>query len=125
MVAIGGIADIVQHWHEMARSRMTQQRHCPAFYVAARSESQLYQNICLSRCDAVSSAAGGWPVNGAPPFSLPNAGDSTPVRPSAPGTVRHDVAHQVAHVVLQISDQVFHGMRKLGAAIIVAGFGAE
>jgi hypothetical protein len=23
MVAIGGIADIVQHWHEMARSRMT------------------------------------------------------------------------------------------------------
>jgi hypothetical protein len=24
MVAIGGIADIVQHWHEMARSRMTQ-----------------------------------------------------------------------------------------------------
>jgi putative tryptophan/tyrosine transport system substrate-binding protein len=29
MVAIGGIADIVQHWHEMARSRMTQQRHWP------------------------------------------------------------------------------------------------
>src|SRR6266566_5067656 len=27
MVAIGGIADIVQHWHEMARSRMTQSRH--------------------------------------------------------------------------------------------------
>ena len=49
--------------------RLTQQRHCPAFYVAARSESQLYQNICLSRYDAVSSAAGGWPVNGAPPFS--------------------------------------------------------
>ena len=23
MVAIGGIADIVHHWHEMARSRMT------------------------------------------------------------------------------------------------------
>jgi hypothetical protein len=44
------------------------QRHCPAFYVAARSESQLYQNICLSRYDAVSSAAGGRPVNGAPPF---------------------------------------------------------
>jgi hypothetical protein len=38
---------------------LTQQRHCPAFYVAARSESQLYQNICLSRYDAVSSAAGG------------------------------------------------------------------
>jgi hypothetical protein len=32
MVAIGGIADIVQHWHEMARSRMTQSGHetiCP------------------------------------------------------------------------------------------------
>jgi hypothetical protein len=27
MVAIGGIADIVQHWHEMARSRMTRLRH--------------------------------------------------------------------------------------------------
>ena len=26
-VAIGGIADIVQHWHEMARSRMTQSGH--------------------------------------------------------------------------------------------------
>src|SRR5437773_7153587 len=85
---------------------MTQQRHCPAFYVAARSESQLYQNICLSRYDAVSSAAGGWPVNGAPPFSLPNAGDSTAVRLSAPGAVRHDVAHQVVHVVLQIPDDV-------------------
>ena len=83
-----------------AQLRMTQQRHCPAFYVAARSKSQLYQNICLSRYDAVSSAAGGWPVNGAPPFSLPDAGDSTAVRLSAPGAVRHDVAHQVAHVVL-------------------------
>ncbi len=69
-------------------------------------ESQLYQNICLSRYDAVSSAAGGWPVNGAPPFSLPDAGDSTAVRLSAPGAVRHDVANQVAHVVLQISDDV-------------------
>ena len=85
---------------------MNQRRHCPAFYVAARSESQLYQNICLSRYDAVSSAAGGWPVNGAPPFSLPDAGDSTAVRLSAPGAVRHDVANQVAHVVLQISDDV-------------------
>jgi hypothetical protein len=28
MVAIGGIADIVQHRHEMARSRMTQRGHC-------------------------------------------------------------------------------------------------
>jgi hypothetical protein len=28
MVAIGGTADIVQHWHEMARSRMTQSGHC-------------------------------------------------------------------------------------------------
>jgi hypothetical protein len=27
MVAIGGIADIVQHWHEMARSRMTRSGH--------------------------------------------------------------------------------------------------
>ena len=51
-------------------------------------------------------AAGGWPVNGAPPFSLPDAGDSTAVRLSAPGAVRHDVAHQVVHVVLQISDDV-------------------
>src|SRR5215831_247783 len=51
----------------------TQSGHWLAFYVAARSESQLYQNICLSRYDAVSSAAGGWPVNGAPPFSLPDA----------------------------------------------------
>ena len=50
--------------------------------------------------------AGGWPVNGAPPFSLPDAGDSTAVRLSAPGAVRHDVANQVAHVVLQISDDV-------------------
>src|SRR6516165_5045810 len=48
----------------------------------------------------------GGPVNGAPPFSLPDAGDSTAVRLSAPGAVRHDVAHQVAHVVLQISDDV-------------------
>jgi hypothetical protein len=51
---------------------------------------------------------GSWrvPVNGAPPFSLPDAGDSTAVRLSAPGAVRHDVANQVAHVVLQISDDV-------------------
>src|SRR5215469_11731286 len=62
-------------------------------YVAARSESQLYQNICLSRYDAVSSAAGGWPVNGAPPFSLPDAGDGTAFLLSAPGAVRHDVSH--------------------------------
>ncbi len=48
----------------------------------------------------------GWSVNGAPPFSLPDAGDSTAVRLSAPGAVRHDVANQVAHVVLQISDDV-------------------
>ena len=33
-------------------------------------------------------------------------GDSTAVRLSAPGAVRHDVANQVAHVVLQISDDV-------------------
>ena len=37
---------------------------------------------------------------------LPDAGDSTAVRLSAPGAVRHDVANQVAHVVLQISDDV-------------------
>src|ERR1700692_3074274 len=48
----------------------------------------------------------GWPVNGALPFSLPDAGDGTAVRLSAPGAVLHDVAHQVAHVVLQISDDV-------------------
>jgi len=85
---------------------LTQSGHWLAFYVAARSEPQLYQNICLSPYDAVSSAAGGWPFNGAPPFSLPDAGDSTAVRLSAPGAVRHDVANQVAHVVLQISDDV-------------------
>lgn len=106
LVANGGTADIGRRQSGKPRQFMTQQRHCPAFYVAARSESQLYQNICLSRYDAVSSAAGGWPVNGAPPFSLPDAGDSTAVRLSAPGAVRHDVAHQVAHVVLQISDDV-------------------
>src|SRR5690348_7322531 len=54
------------------------------------------------------SLLGGWrvPVNGAPPFSVPDAGDGTAVRLSAPGAVRHDVAHQVAHVVLQIYDDV-------------------
>src|SRR6516164_9052409 len=57
-------------------------------------------------CECASLATGAWPVNGAPPFSLPDAGDSTAVRLSAPGAVRHDVAHQVAHVVLQISDDV-------------------
>ena len=103
---IGATTDKGRLWAQMARPRMTQQRLCPAFYVAARSEAQLYQNICMSQYDAVSSAAGGWPVNGAPPFSLPDAGDSTAVRLSAPGAVRHDVAHQVAHFVLQISDDV-------------------
>jgi hypothetical protein len=38
------------------------------------------------------------------PFFLPDTGDSTAVRLSAPGAVRQDVAHQVAYVVLQISD---------------------
>jgi len=33
MVAIGGIADIVQHWHEMARSRMTQSGHWPVVLI--------------------------------------------------------------------------------------------
>ena len=106
MSGLGATADIGRRYRLDGSVALTQQRHCPAFYVAARSESQLYQNICLSRYDAVSSAAGGWPVNGAPPFSLPDAGGSTAVRLSAPGAVRHDVAHQVAHVVLQISDDV-------------------
>lgn|SRR5258708_35056796 len=75
-------------------------------FMSQREASLSSINICLSRYDAVSSAAGGWPVNCAPPFSLPDAGDSTAVRLSAPGAVRHDVAHQVAHVVLQISDDV-------------------
>jgi len=35
-----------------------------------------------------------------------NAGDGTAVYLSAPGAVRHDVAHQVADFVLQISDDV-------------------
>jgi hypothetical protein len=34
------------------------------------------------------------------------AGDSTAVLLSAPWAVRHDVAHQIADVVLQISDDV-------------------
>ena len=33
-----------------------------------------------------------------------NAGEGTAVHLSAPGAVRHDVAHRVARVVLQISD---------------------
>src|SRR5215471_2419795 len=39
-------------------------------------------------------------------FPSRTPGDSTAVRLSAPGAVRHDVANQVAHVVLQISDDV-------------------
>src|SRR5690348_5364021 len=78
--------------------------HRLACYFAARSESQLYQNVCLSRYDAVSSAAGGWPVNGAP--FPPHADHSATVCLSAPGPIRHDVANQVAHVMLQISDDV-------------------
>src|SRR5262249_43411575 len=72
-VAFGGKADMHDGEASTAWSRLDQNGHWLAFYVAARSESQLYQNICLSRYDAVSSAAGGWPVNGAPPFSLPDA----------------------------------------------------
>src|SRR5262249_59850566 len=107
MSAFGGKADIPRPLDvKVCCLLLTQSGHWLAFHDAARSESQLYQNICLSRYDAVSSAAGGWPVNGAPPFSLPDAGDSTAVRLSAPGAVRHDVAHQVVHVVLQISDDV-------------------
>jgi hypothetical protein len=36
MVAIGGIADIVQHWHEIARSRMTRSDRLLRAFVAAR-----------------------------------------------------------------------------------------
>jgi hypothetical protein len=32
MVAIGGIADIVQHWHEMARSRIDPKRTFSALF---------------------------------------------------------------------------------------------
>src|SRR5262249_3700588 len=70
---LGLIPTYATGFPRISRTLMTQSGHWLAFYVAARSESQLYQNICLSRYDAVSSAAGGWPVNGAPPFSLPDA----------------------------------------------------
>ena len=48
MVAIGGIADIVQHRHEMARSRVTQSN--------LRSDAAFspYHSAHLSRYDAVS-----------------------------------------------------------------------
>jgi hypothetical protein len=36
MVAIGGIADIVQHWHEMARSRMTHSDSSAPLMAASR-----------------------------------------------------------------------------------------
>jgi hypothetical protein len=36
MVAIGGIADIVQHWQEMARSRMTHSDGLPPSNTALR-----------------------------------------------------------------------------------------
>jgi hypothetical protein len=70
-----------------------------------REASLSSQNICLSRYDAVSSAAGGWPVNGA---LFPSRTPATAPRfaLSAPGAVPHDEAHQVVHVVLQISDDV-------------------
>jgi len=47
MVAIGGIADIVQHRHEMARSRVTQSN--------LRSDAAFspYHSAHLSRYDAV------------------------------------------------------------------------
>ena len=38
MVAIGGIADIVQHWHEMARSGMTQSEHERLRIAAAQTD---------------------------------------------------------------------------------------
>jgi hypothetical protein len=39
MVAIGGIADIVQHWHEMARSRMTHLCHSTINFAAVLHSS--------------------------------------------------------------------------------------
>ena len=103
MSAFGGKADVPFCTANVANDP---KRTLAGVLCCSAKRVQLYQNICLSRYDAVSSAAGGWPVNGAPPFSLPDAGDSTAVRLSAPGAVRHDVANQVAHVVLQISDDV-------------------
>ena len=74
---------------------MTQSGHWLAFYVAARSEFSALSKHLLEPVR--------WQLEGGP---LPDAGDSTAVRLSAPGAVRHDVANQVAHVVLQISDDV-------------------
>jgi hypothetical protein len=69
---------------------MTQSGHCPAFYVVREASFSSIKTFVRqlqvhTRCPSV---------------SLPEAGDSTAVRLSAPGAVRHDVAHQVAHVVL-------------------------
>ena len=44
----------------------------------------------------------GWPAKGTLPFSLPDAGDGTAVRLSAPGAVPHDVARQVGVYTGQI-----------------------
>src|SRR6266566_4504015 len=55
VVAIGGIADIVQHWHEMARSRMTQSRHQPRRYIVffrlnvISADPANLENICSNQ----------------------------------------------------------------------------
>ncbi len=48
-------------------------------------------------------------------------GDGTAVRLSAPGAVRHDVAHKIAHVVLQIPDDVFYNISDRDHAYDLAG----
>jgi hypothetical protein len=55
MVAIGGIADIVQHWHEMARTRMTQLRHWKGREFCLRAMRSNKSEVPLWRC--VSSLA--------------------------------------------------------------------
>jgi putative tryptophan/tyrosine transport system substrate-binding protein len=67
MVAIGGIADIVQHWHEMARSRMTQSGH----FTTSSGQGQPIRCLSLDlgcgmrRRDFIKAIIGstaGWPL---------------------------------------------------------------
>ena len=58
--------------------QVTQQRPCPAFHVAKGSESQLYQNICLSSYDSISSAAGRRPLMA--PLCFPSRMPATVLR---------------------------------------------